>query len=498
MKAKQKFSKLDRLLHSVREWIPGSWRKAIARIGLAAVVGFGGLAYGCIGKDDIPPVIQEWKAPEWVVEGEDVSFKVDAYDNRKVETVYLQFGDGTSVPLTKTYTEKAEGEKSNWETSLKLSPGEYIFSVVAKDKKNETKADGKITVYPNDADGDGLGYRDELKYGTDPNKKNPVVKYALDKGLEVYFPKLKHLEADEVMDNNEKALIDLLYVYNPKVSQTLPTLYDEVLILPELLVVDEKDVTGLGKIFKAASDPQYKNPFEEMFKEGVPDKRGSCTALQATLWIAYDGDNFYDIIRNYSNSQEKLISFAWKNTRESNNYKSDRWKEFDEVVYRLNSPELVYMYMKDNFSIKTTIHDRRVAMHNNIGIWPLISSVEVFNIKGGVCADQSTFGVRCLVYNGYKVDSYGTNTNYMETEKDYATCHLGALVGEDGHSVVLYVKDGKFYTIDNVLPWNSGIMGPYDTIEKAADATYPGWVYYEICNYANKLIRTVYKNQLKK
>jgi len=59
MKAKQKFSKLDQLLHSVRERIPDSWRKAIAPTALAAAVGFSGLAYGCIEKDEIPPVIQE-------------------------------------------------------------------------------------------------------------------------------------------------------------------------------------------------------------------------------------------------------------------------------------------------------------------------------------------------------------------------------------------------------------------------------------------------------
>ncbi|MBM3167312.1 MAG: hypothetical protein FJZ94_07705, partial [Chloroflexi bacterium] len=201
-------------------------------------------AVGC-AKDEIPPVIQEWKADRWVVEGEDANFKVDAYDNRKVETVYLQFGDGTSIPLTKTYSEKAEGEKSNWETSLKLSPGEYIFSVVAKDKKNETKADGKITVYPRDADGDGLGYRDELKYGTDPNKKNPVVKYALDKGLGVYLPVLTRLDEDGVMDKNEQGFVDLMAIH-PEADKNVPEIYDELLKLPDLSMekysrIDEKD-----------------------------------------------------------------------------------------------------------------------------------------------------------------------------------------------------------------------------------------------------------------
>jgi hypothetical protein len=133
----------------------------------------------------------------------------------------------------------------------------------------------------------------------------------------------------------------------------------------------------------------------------------------------------------------------------------------------------------------------RELIYNKVGGWIFTTPREVFDIKGGVCIDQSTFGVNCLVSNGY----YGPNF-YRDfgTHKNYAACGLGASDSStNGHAVILYVRDGKFYTIDNVLLWNSGIRGPYDTIEKAADATFSGWKFYEITNDISKLIKTVYR-----
>jgi len=97
-------------------------------------------AVGC-AKDEIPPVIQEWKADRWVVEGEDANFKVDAYDNRKVETVYLQFGDGTSIPLTKTYSEKAEGEKL-----LHYFNFNFVFIILLTSSRISCKVTSKLNL----------------------------------------------------------------------------------------------------------------------------------------------------------------------------------------------------------------------------------------------------------------------------------------------------------------------------------------------------------------
>ena len=63
-------------------------KKAIANIALAGAIALTGASYGC-AKDETPPVIQNYQMPEWVVEGEDANFKVDAYNDKKVETVYL-------------------------------------------------------------------------------------------------------------------------------------------------------------------------------------------------------------------------------------------------------------------------------------------------------------------------------------------------------------------------------------------------------------------------
>jgi hypothetical protein len=126
-------------------------RKTISNIALAGAIALTCASYGC-AKDETPPIIQEWKAPRWVVEGENANFKVDAYDDRKVETVCLQFGDGTTVPLTKIHS-----GKSNWETSLKLDPGEYEYTIIVKDKNNETKIEREISVWSEPLGLDTLG-----------------------------------------------------------------------------------------------------------------------------------------------------------------------------------------------------------------------------------------------------------------------------------------------------------------------------------------------------
>jgi len=430
-------------------------------------------AVGC-AKDEIPPVIQEWKADRWVVEGEDANLKVDVYDNRKVETVYLQFGDGTIVPLTKTYSEKAEGENSTWETSLKLSPGEYAFSVVAKDKKNETKADGKISIYPNDADGDGLGYRDELKYGTDPNKKNPVVKYALDKGLGVYLPVLARLDEDGVMDKNEQGFVDLMTLH-PEADQNVPEIYDELLKLPDLSMekysrIDEKDLEAVEDILVLADNPKYRAVIESMLNEGIRDERQYCALLEALLWIAYDRDFDSPVdnpLENYSVG--KLLDAAWKDAATSKRYQSDKWEDFDEVANRLNSPVLVSTYMQINFRYDHQLWGKMLATGKLIYEYPRT----VFEKRSGVCSGQAGFAFYCLLNSGYKFDNF----DLFAGKK--AACGLGAnnpQTYQIGHVVCLFTENDVFYTIDS--NFNNSIRGPFSTIEKAVDATLSGWSYY--------------------
>jgi hypothetical protein len=158
-------------LKGVKEMEPhtsfGKKLKLAAALPLAATLFLSGA--GC-AKDVNPPVIQHTNMPEWAVEGEYIDLSVRTTDDRGVQGAYIQFGSGDKIPLAKMNSQQNGEEIANWEISLNLAPNDYTYRIVARDRANEVSKEGKITIYPNDADNDGIGYRDEIKYGSDPNK----------------------------------------------------------------------------------------------------------------------------------------------------------------------------------------------------------------------------------------------------------------------------------------------------------------------------------------
>jgi len=421
-------------------------------------------------KDETPPVVQQYEMPEWVVENENIDLKVNTFDDQKTRKVYIQFPNGDVIDLIKTYSKQIEsGEESIWEAKdLKLSPEKYSFQIVASDSVNFSEPKTvNITVYPNDGDGDGIGYRDEIKYGIDVTKKNPVSKYLLDKNLGIYLPMFTYLENDEWMTDSEKSFIDLAIAYHPKISQILPGFDKEILKLPDFSTIGEKDVEAVEDIFILASNPKYKTVFESMLNVGIPEKRKYCSSLQALLWIAYDkefDELADDLLEPYST--EKLVKYAWTNTSISRNYESDRWQEFDEVVDRLNSPELATIYCIDNIPYDQKKLNAFMATGR---LQPMRTPQETFIEKTGACMDQSNFIVYLLRKNGYgpcDTDLY----------KNDVACRMQAGTYSEGHDTCLYVQDGKIYVIDVANPFSSrGIKGPVKRFEDAASITWPGW-----------------------
>ncbi len=408
---------------------------------------------GC-AKDVNPPVIQQAEMPEWAVEGENVELSVSTTDDRGVKEVYVQFDSGDKITLTKVDSQKDGEEIANWKASFKLSPKDYSYSIVAKDTANEAGKEGKIAVYPFDSDGDGIGYRDEIKYGLDPNKPNLVTKYLLDNNLGIYIPILSYLDKDGVMDVNEKVFVDLIDDYKG-VDNIYPGFVAELAKLPDLAVIDEKDDEAVEKILKLASDPQYKKSFESMLNEGIPDKRKFCTPLQATMWLAYDRD-----LENYSSlkyySLEGLIRAAWTNTTTSRNYKSDRWQEYYEVVDRLNSGNLVSMYIKDNI-----LYVPDMVLYGVFNYWA--PARQLFEKKKGDCEDVTAFGVFCLKKNGIQ-------SAWLDIEAP-------EFQSFGGHMVIVYIKNG-FYSIDTSLLTMGQKKGPFNTVDdvvKSISPSYTNW-----------------------
>ena len=91
-----------------------------------------------------------------------------------------------------------------------------------------------------------------------------------------------------------------------------------------------------------------------------------------------------------------MIKEAWKGS--SNSYRSDRWRNFDEVVSRLSFPEGAYWYLVDNI---------KFAFDSGPGSWS--TAEELFNKKFGDCEDDATFITYCLLHNGYYYDEFETH-----------------------------------------------------------------------------------------
>jgi len=122
-----------------------------------------------------------------------------------------------------------------------------------------------------------------LKYGTDPNKKNPVVKYALDKGLGVYLPVLTRLDEDGVMDKNEQGFVDLMTLH-PESDKNVPEIYDELLKLPDLSMekysrIDEKDLEAVEDILVLADNSKYRATFDSKQSLIVEDRQWDCFVI---------------------------------------------------------------------------------------------------------------------------------------------------------------------------------------------------------------------------
>jgi hypothetical protein len=186
--------------------------KTTLTIALAGATALTSFLYGCAFMDKNPPIIQGYKIPEWSVEEENVDVELNTFDNNGVKEAYVQLNNDLRIPLSKVSSSKEKGEKAGWKGSYKIPVGDYEYIVVVVDRagnKSDPKgSEGKISAYPFDADKDGIGYRDEVKYGLEPNNPEPVAKYILSRNAGFLIPALKFMDESAVMDENTKNVID--------------------------------------------------------------------------------------------------------------------------------------------------------------------------------------------------------------------------------------------------------------------------------------------------
>jgi len=235
-----------------------------------------------------------------------------------------------------------------------------------------------------------------------------------------------------------------------------PELFKEMKKLPDLYFpangqpkVNAKNIEAVKNILELAKDDRYKQAFtfESILNEGIKDKRKYCTPLEALLWCAYDNLDLKNLLAYHVMGREylieKLVKTAWRDTSTSQNYASDRWKNFDEVVDRLNSPRLVCVYMEDNIKYGGTAESISTRW------WK--TPEETFKDKIGYCYDQAAFALHCLAKNGH------SNFKIL-----FVRCgDLNQDSSGNGHAVCMQEEGTRFYTIDN-----GKLKGPFSTLDE--------------------------------
>ena len=149
--------------------------------------------------------------------------------------------------------------------------------------------------------------------------------------------------------------------------------------------------------------------------------------LEAMMWMIEDneGEKLTRLLKNYEGLTPFMVS-AW------GAMDGARWKEYEDVVRRLNHPFLSAHYTRWRFTYQ--------ADKNPVSL----DSKETFDNKGGVCRHYATFVTDALGRAGYDVDN------------------LTVIWGREGHTVsVLRDANRKYWVVDDTRT-PGRIKGPYN------------------------------------
>lgn len=271
--------------------------------------------------------------------------------------------------------------------------------------------------------------------------------YVIENELCMQDHKLTELEKRFLQEPN-KYTQELFDFYIVEANKIYPELSNELLKLPDFMQRELKDVEALEDIIGLAVNPEYWQGFSKILNEGIKEKGKYCTLLQALMWIAYDEElDKENPLKDYS--LEKLLGNAWVNTTTSNNYKSERWKNFEEVIDRLNAPKFIEIYMQNNFSYSYTRGEAEGVK----------SAERIFNDKKGACYDHALFAAYCLKKNGYD-KAWGARVRFDRIVRGYFIGHIGCIYQDP--------KDSLYYTFDFGIAGYT-IYGPFKSIKEAVE-----------------------------
>ena len=281
-----------------------------------------------------------------------------------------------------------------------------------------------------------------------------------------------------------------------------PLLATEFRKLPEIqdgLNKEEKAaIERLSQLYRI-QQLEFDDAFNKMYEIGLPEQRKYCSTLQALFWIAmersfskennpvnpYSLDSLLneawtfrprislkminkivasikdpEIRTNYEKwiiEKKKYISFNLANHakfspdifeewvhKKIKELKNKLWNNYNVVLDRLNSPELIDFYVTKHIGYSNYWD---ILGYDRYGSG---DSYYVFKNRSGDCLYISEFIVQALRKNGYRA--------YVE-KKSALRCV------DAWHAVCVFESHGKKYIIDDGKPNKSGIMKYDDYLE---------------------------------
>jgi hypothetical protein len=287
-----------------------------------------------------------------------------------------------------------------------------------------------------------------------------------------------------------------------KIAEKNSLLALELAKLPELKKnISIKEVESLKNILTLYEiDPlALNNAFDKMYKEGIPETRKFCTPLQALFWLS--GKVQFSKQNNplFDYDLESLLNKAWgvhgivlpeedvkriltepvyvEDKKEIKSVLSilsadlsvfrnksyqddvrDKWSNFEEVTDRLNSPSLIFKYVKPNLYYPNTLRQPRGSRQT-----PPTSPEQTFKSKTGNCGRQALFVDYCLKKAGYDsvVIKYDCAFGFCGPNRE----KLSYTNPTPYHWTVAYKEGGVIYELDAGRHY---MGGPYKTYSEVA------------------------------
>ena len=264
----------------------------------------------------------------------------------------------------------------------------------------------------------------------------------------------------------------------------------ELAKLPELKrTISIKEADSLKNILTLYEiDPLAFNiAFDKMYKEGIPEIRKFCTPLQAFFWLSgkvqfskqnnpllnYDLESFLNkawgvhgivlleedvkkiLTERFMYVEDKkeielvlstVSGWGWKGLDVFRNKSfqdevREKWSNFEEVTDRLNSPSLIFKYVKPNLYYPNTLR-----FTSGLESPYKRSPEQTFKLKTGNCGMQALFVDYCLKKAGYDsvVIQYKCTVGFCGPKRE----RMSYTNPTPYHWTVAYKEGGVIYELD--------------------------------------------------